>query len=80
MTESSGITKKREGGPPPGNQESWWRGPTLGHAGHPPDCLVGPLDALLRLYLALGVVTPNTDPFFANTSLFRRRRFEIGAA
>ena len=51
--------QEREGGPPPGNQEGWWCGPTLGRAGHPPDCLVGPLDAPLRLYLPLGVETPD---------------------
>ena len=59
---------------------TYQRGPTLGRAGHPPDCLVGPLDAPLRLYLALGVETPNTDLIFANSSLYRRRRLsKIGA-
>src|ERR1043165_6675082 len=73
--------QKREGGPPPDSQEGWWRGPTLGRAGHPPGCLVGPLDTPLRLYLPLGVETPKTEPFFAKTSLFRRRcRFKIVAA
>ena len=38
------------------------------------------VDAPLRLYLPLGVETPNTDLIFANSSLFRRRRFKIGAA
>ena len=46
----------------------------MGRARHPPDCLVGPLDTPLRLYLALGVETPNEDPFFANSSLYRRHR------
>src|SRR3954466_1743432 len=32
-----------EGGPPPGNQEGAWRGPTLGRARGPPGCPVGPL-------------------------------------
>src|SRR3954462_4262413 len=32
----------REGGPPPGDQEGPWRGPTLGRARTPPGCLVGP--------------------------------------
>src|SRR4051812_30867768 len=35
----------------------------------------------LRLYLALGVETPNIDLFSANSPLYRRRRrFKIGAA
>src|ERR1043165_7280098 len=35
----------------------------------------------LRLYLALGVETPNIDLTFANSPLYRRRgRFKIGAA
>ena len=73
--------QEREGGPPPGSQEGWWRGPTLGRAGHPPGCPVGPLDAPLRLYLPLGVETPKQEPFFVKPSLFRRRRrFKIGAA
>src|SRR3954468_17047778 len=67
------------GGPPPASQEGRWRGPTLGRAMDPPDCLVGPLDAPLRLYLALGVETPNIDLFSANSPLYRRR-FKIGAA
>src|SRR4051812_42266337 len=71
--------QEREGGPPPGDLEGPWRGPTLGRAWRPPGFLVRPLDAPLRLYLPLGVETPNTYPFFANTSLYRRRRFKIGA-
>src|SRR3954463_6697583 len=73
--------QEREGGPPPGSHEGRWRSPTLGRARDPLDCLVGPLDAPLRLYLPLGVETPNIEPFFARTSLFLcRRRFKIGAA
>src|ERR1041385_5992414 len=73
--------QEREGGPPPGNQEGRWRGSTLGRARDPPDCLVGPLDAPLCLYLPLGVETPNIDLFLANSPLYRRRsRFKIGAA
>ena len=42
---------------------------------------MGPLDTPLRLYLALGVETPNIDLFSANSPLYRRRRrFKIGAA
>src|SRR4051812_34971075 len=67
------------GGPPPGDQEGPWRGPTLGRARRPLGFLVGPLDTPLRLYLALGVETPNTDLFSANSPLYRRRRFKIGA-
>src|SRR3954464_3195476 len=47
--------QEREGGPPPGSKGGGWRGPTLGRARDPPDCLVGPLDAPLLLYLPLGV-------------------------
>src|SRR3954471_20944027 len=69
------------GGPPPGDQEGPWRGPTLGRARGPPGCPVGPLDTPLRLYLSLGVETPNIDLFLANSPLYRRRcRFKIGAA
>ena len=73
--------QKRGAGPPPGSQKGPWRGPTLGRAGCPPGCPVWPLDAPLRLYLPLGTETPKQEPFFANSSLFRRRRrFQIGAA
>src|SRR3954462_2103749 len=37
--------QERQGGPPPGDQEGPWRGPTLGRARRPPGFLVGPLDA-----------------------------------
>src|ERR1041385_945753 len=73
--------QRSEGGPPPGGQEGPWRGPTLGRARRPPGCLVGPLDAPLRLYLPLGVETPKTDPSFAISPPFRHRcHFKIGAA
>src|SRR3954471_1384267 len=73
--------ERQGGGGTTRDQEGPWRGPTLGRARRPPGFLVGPLDAPLRLYSPLGVETPNTDPFFAKTSLFRhRRRFKIGAA
>src|ERR1043165_3304803 len=73
--------QRREAGPPLGSQKGPWRGPTLGRAGHPPGCPVGPLAAPLRLYLPFGVETPNQEPFFVKPSLFRRRRrFKIGAA
>ena len=69
------------GGTPPGDQEGPWRDPTLGRSRRPPGFLVGPLDSPLRLYLSLGVETPNTDLICANSSPFRRRRrFKIGAA
>src|SRR3954464_9233314 len=35
--------QEREGGPPLGDQEGPWRGPTLGRARRPPGHLVGPL-------------------------------------
>src|SRR3954469_4646489 len=73
--------QEREGGPPPGSQEVRWRGPTLGRARDPPDCLVGPLDAPLPLYLSLRVETPKIDLFPTNSPLYRRRcRFKIGDA
>src|SRR3954471_23660993 len=73
--------QEREGGPPLGAQEGPWRGPTLGRARRPPGCLVGPPGAPLRQYLALGVETPNINPFSAISPLSRRRRrFKIGAA
>ena len=42
--EPSGITKRGKGGHHQAARRAGG-GPTLGHAGHPPDCLVGPLDA-----------------------------------
>src|SRR3954471_22225466 len=39
--------QEREGGPPPGDQEGPWRGPTLGRARRHPGCPVGPLNAPL---------------------------------
>src|SRR4051812_15188990 len=75
------CNQERQGGATTRDQEGPWRGPTLGRARRPPGFLVGPLDAPLRLYLPLGEETPKTDPFFARTSLFRRRRrFKIRAA
>ena len=72
---------QRSGGrPPPGVQEGAWRGPTLGHARGPPGCPVGPPDSPLRLYLPLVRKPSEQEPFFAKPSLFRRRRFKIGAA
>src|SRR3954466_3136283 len=35
----------RNGGPPPGSQEGSWRGPALGRATCPSDCLVAPFGA-----------------------------------
>src|SRR3954463_5372575 len=61
------------GGPPQGLQKGPWRGPTLGRARRPPGFPVGSLDAPLSLYLALGVETPNTDLFSANSPLYLRR-------
>src|SRR3954465_7148743 len=62
------------GGPPQGLQKGPWHGPTLGRAREPAGCP-------LRLYLSLGVETPNINMLFVNSSLYRRRRrFKIGAA
>src|ERR1041385_3052335 len=73
--------QRREGGPPPGSQEGRWRGPTLGRARDPPDCLVAPLGAPLRLYLPPVTETPKMNPSFAISPLYRRRRrFKIEAA
>src|SRR3954468_17258256 len=71
VTEPSGVIKKGRG-PPPGSQEVCWRGPTLGRAKDPPDCLVGPLVCPHRLYLPLVRKPLETEPFFAKPSLFRR--------
>ena len=38
-----------------------WRGPTLGHAGHPPGCPVAPLGAPFRLFNPLVVETPKQE-------------------
>src|SRR3954464_918880 len=71
----------REGEPQQGLQKGPWRGPTLGRAREPPGCPVAPLGAPLRLYLALGVETPNIDLLFPFSSLYRRHRhFKIGAS
>ena len=52
-----------------------------GRAGHPPGCPRWPPEAPLRLYIALGVETPNGKVDSAETPLFRhRRRFQIGSA
>src|ERR1041384_8372940 len=80
VKEPSGITKGGKGGhhqrpggslarphPRPCQEASWLPG---GSPRHP-----------LRLYLALGVKTPNIDLFSANSPLYRRRRrFKIRAA
>ena len=42
MTEASGITKKGKGGH---HQAARRAGGAAPRVGHPPDCLVGPLDA-----------------------------------
>src|ERR1041385_7949533 len=73
--------QRREGGPPQGLQKGPWHGPTLGRAREPLGCPMAPLGAPLRLYLPPAMETPNIDPSFAISPLFRRRRrFKIGAA
>ena len=77
--EASGITKGAEEGHPQlarreGGAAPPWAAPGTLLA----DWWVP--GAPLRLYLALGVETPNTDLIFANSPLYRRRRrFNIGA-
>src|SRR4051812_36384426 len=85
-----------EGGPPQGNQEGAWRGPSLGRARGPPGCPVGPLPwagpgapSAARggppppppfTYIYPPGQKPR-EPFFVKPSLFRRRRrFNIGAS
>src|SRR3954463_4373286 len=71
----------REPGPPPGSQKGPWRGPNP-RARQAPSWLpwVAPRRPL-RLYNPLGVETPKQELFFAETSLFRRRRrFQIRVA
>src|ERR1043165_5343290 len=74
VQEASGRTKGGKRGHHQGARGVPGAAPTLGRAGGPPGCPVGPLDAPLRLYLPLGVETPKEEPFFAKPSLFRRRR------
>src|ERR1043165_6578139 len=81
VQEASGRTKRGKRGHHQGARRVPGAAPTLGRAGCPPGCPVGPLDAPLRLYLPLGVETLKHEPFFAKPSLFRRRRrFKIGAS
>src|SRR3954470_18352268 len=53
-----------EGGPPPGNQECAWRGPTLGRARGPLGCPVGPLAPPSSIF------TPRPETL-GNRTLFR---------
>src|SRR3954468_3030910 len=81
VQEASRITKGAKRDHHQGARRVPGAAPTLGRAGCPPGCPVGPLDAPLRLYIPLGVETPKQELFFAKPSLFRRRRrFQIGAA
>src|ERR1041384_8353324 len=43
-------------------------------------CPRWPPEAPLRLYIPLGIETPNQEVVFAEPPLFRRRRFQIGSA
>ena len=59
----------------------WYFYLAVHYTASPPGCLVAPPGAPLRLYLALGVETPNIDLFLANSPLYRRRcRIKIGTA
>ena len=81
VQEASGRTKGGKRGQHQGARRVPGAAPTLGRAGCPPGCPVGPLHTFLRLYIPLGVETPRQELFFAKPSLFRRRRrFQIGAA
>src|SRR3954471_24505208 len=67
-------------GPPPGAQAPWWRTLGAGRAKGPPGPLVAPLASPLRLYILRLGKPSRTEPFFAISPLFRRRRaFEIGS-
>src|SRR3954470_14272189 len=76
VQEASGITKGGKRDHHQGARRVPGAAPTLGRAGCPPGCPVGPLNAPLRLYIPLGVETPKQELFFAKPSLFlHRRRF-----
>src|ERR1043165_9703367 len=77
---ASGITKGESRDHHQGARRVPGAAPTLGRTRHSPGGPGWPLDAPLRLYNPLGVETPKEELFFAETSLFRRRRFQIGAA
>src|ERR1041385_3079555 len=61
-------------GPPPGAQAPVWRAPGSGRARGAPRPLVAPLAAPLRLYILRDEKPSRTEPFFAISPLFRRRR------
>src|ERR1041385_6189452 len=53
----------RRGGPPQGLQKGPWLGPTLGRAGHPPDCPVAPLVSPFGPIFTPAEETLIPDPF-----------------
>ena len=61
------------GGGPPGFQAPWWRGPP-GRAGGAPGPPGPPLMPPFGIYLYRVPKPSRRDPFFAISSLFRRRR------
>ena len=79
VTEPSGKVKREQEGHHQGPRRVPGA-PPLGRARRPPGWPGCPPDSSLRLYLPLGSETPGRKPFFAKPSLFRHRRFKIGAA
>src|SRR3954468_4596565 len=62
-----------KGGPPPGRQEGAWRGPALGRATCPPDCLVAPLGAPFGPYFYPREGNPDSRTLFPRSNFDLRR-------
>ena len=62
------------GGGPPGLQAPWWRGPPPGHAEGAPGPPRSPLMPPFGIYLYRVPKPSRWEPFFAISSMFRRRR------
>src|SRR3954471_5623754 len=63
----------RKGGPPPGSQEGAWRGPALGRATCPSDCLVAPLGAPFGTYFYPRGGNPDSRTLFPKSNSDLRR-------
>ena len=76
-SQRTGIFEKSPGGArgePGGAQAATRRGPTPGRARGAPGAPGPPLAAPLRLFILRHGETPKTEPYFANSPLFLRRR------
>src|SRR3954468_3718486 len=63
----------RKGGPPRGSQEGAWRGPALGRATCPPDCLVAPLGTPFGPYFYPREGNPDSRTLFPRSNFDLRR-------